>query len=82
MANKPQAMIPSPILHHALNELNQFPAALKLIRAREHLGLTQLARTLSISKQQAWQWQAGKALPREALTLLSILSWARKLSKG
>ncbi len=74
-----QAPVKNPVLQESLARLNQLPEDIKLIREKEGLGLTQFARTFGVSKPCAWSWEKGKSVPREPLTVMSLMAWADKL---
>lgn len=74
---KPPVRIPT--LQESLDRLNKLPDDIKLIREKEGLGLNQLARTCSVPKSCLWSWENGESLPREPLTVMSLMAWADRL---
>jgi DNA-binding transcriptional regulator YiaG len=68
-----------PTIAESTSRLLRLPDDIKLIREKENIGLTQLARSLGVSKVEVWHWQKGNRIPREPLILLGIMSWADKL---
>lgn len=68
-----------PTLQESLTRLNQLPDDIKLIREKEGLGLIQLARTLGVSKSCVFDWEKGESVPREPLTVMSLMAWADRL---
>jgi len=68
-----------PTLNESLGLLLQIPADISLIRDKENIGLTGLARTFRVAKETVWSWGKGYSLPKEPLITLSIISWAKKL---
>jgi DNA-binding transcriptional regulator YiaG len=77
-----QSPIVIPTLAESLKRLRQLPEDIKLIREREGLGLTQMARTMGVSKPCMWYWETGKRTPREPLVILSVMAWADRLRKS
>lgn len=74
--------VPIPTLKEAVSRLSQLPEDIRLIQEREGIGLTQLARSLRVSKGAVWHWRKGDRTPREPLILLALLTWADKLRDG
>lgn len=71
-----------PTLSDSLSCVLNLPADIRLIRDRERIGLTELARIFRVSKQSAWNWEQGLSLPSEPIITLAIISWAKKLREG
>jgi DNA-binding transcriptional regulator YiaG len=59
--------------------LNKLPDDIRLIREKEGLGLTQLARTCCVPKSCMHSWGKGESTPREPLTILSLMAWADEI---
>jgi DNA-binding transcriptional regulator YiaG len=68
-----------PTLQESADRLNKLPDDIRLIREKEGLGLTQLARTCCVSKRSMWLWERGDCLPREPLTAVSLMAWADRI---
>lgn len=71
-----------PTLSESLDVLLRIPADIKLIREKEKIGLTGLARIFRVAKETVWSWEKGYSLPKEPLITLSIISWAEKLRRN
>jgi DNA-binding transcriptional regulator YiaG len=71
--------VPIPTLDESIRRITHLPSDIRLIREREDLGLTQLARSLGVSKVSVWNWQEGKTLPEEPVVLIGLLTWADRL---
>jgi DNA-binding transcriptional regulator YiaG len=78
MANY-KAPVSIPTLKASLDRLSKLPEDIKLIREKEGLGLTQLARTCCVPKSCLHSWEKGESTPREPLTILSLMAWADKI---
>lgn len=70
-----------PTLELAFSKVNNFREDLKLIQETQSLTDTKLAQALGVERKQVWRWKRG-ALPREPLTLLSILYWSECIRLG
>jgi len=68
-----------PTLEESLNRLSHLPEDIKLIREREKLGQTQLARSLGVTPRAIIYWERGQRTPEEPLILLSLSLWAERL---
>jgi len=68
-----------PTMKESLRRLNSLHLDIKLIREKDNIGLSQLARTLGIDKKALWLWQKGKMAPRDPFILLCIITWADKI---
>jgi DNA-binding transcriptional regulator YiaG len=77
MGKKPP--VPIPTMDESLNRLTRLPEDIRLIRDREKLGTTQLARSLGVTPRAVYYWEKGERTPEEPLVLLSLTSWADRL---
>lgn len=68
-----------PTLDESLAKLNKLPEDIKLIREKEGINHSQLARCVGISRTEIWHWEKGTRVPREPLVLLGLMSWAERL---
>ena len=74
-----QLPVKVPTLQESLSRVIRLPEDIKLIREKEGLGLTQMARSLGVTKECLWYWQTGKHVPREPLIVLILITWGEKL---
>jgi len=82
MMRKRQEPIPIPTLDDSLSRLKRLTGDIKLIREKEGINRSQLARALGVSRVEVWHWEKGNRMPRDPLITICLLSWGDKLREA
>jgi DNA-binding transcriptional regulator YiaG len=74
-----QEPMPIPTLDDSLSRVKRLAEDIKLIREKEGIKRSQLARALGVSRVEVWHWEKGNRMPRDPLITICLLSWGDKL---